>query len=272
MDCANALLESGSDVNNEDMHHQTALFYAAKQGNIDMCAKLIEKGANINHVDNKKQTPLHWAQKSRRTDTVDYLISRGANPITRKQDTKRKNATKKKPTSERKEPKKYVLTVFKNGTWLPLNEADFEMLEKKECPEVAKYIKNPELINELEIPEIHDEAAIYDHWEKPAKRIVSHLWKQEGAWLFQYPVDTAAWGIEDYYTIIKTPMDLTTIKSKLMNNQYKFVQEFIDDINLIFSNCIRYNGETNQYSLTAKKIKKEFETLCTNLSMDFYKA
>lgn len=210
MECAQKLIEAGADLNNEDMHQQTCLFYAAKQGNVDMCAKLIDNGANINHADGKRQTALHWAQKSRKAEMVDYLISRGASPISRKTEKKRQG-TKKKPTNERKEPKKYVLTTFVNGQWLPLTDEDFARLEK-ECPEIGKIIKDPTELEKLEIPEIPDDVPIYDHWEKPAKRIIGNLWKHESAWLFQYPVDVKAWGIEDYYNIVKDPMDFTTIK------------------------------------------------------------
>lgn len=220
---------------------------------------MIDKGANINHTDNKKQTALHWAQKSRKADTVDFLITRGANPIARKNDKKRVT-TKKKPANDRKEPKKYVLTVFKNGQWLPLTDEDFAQLEK-ECPEVARIIKDPVALDSLEVPEIPDDVPIYDHWEKPAKKIIATLWKHDMAWLFHYPVDTKAWGIEDYYNIVKKPMDFTTIKFKLSNNGYKKVEEFITDVNQVFENCILYNGESNQYSLVAKKMRKEFETL-----------
>jgi len=269
IDVAERLMDAGSDLNNEDMHQQTCLFYAAKQGNIDMWAKLIDHGANINHTDNKKQSALHWAQKSKKAETVDYLISRGASPITRKNDRK-KPGIKKKPTNERKEPKKYVLTTFVNGSWLPLSDEDYERLEK-ECPEVAKIIRDPSELEKLEIPEIADDVPIYDHWEKPAKRIINNLWKHESAWLFHSPVDVKAWGIEDYYTIVKDPMDFTTIKGKLSNNEYKSLDDFVTDVHKVFDNCILYNGESNQYSMVAKKMRKEFETQYNNLSMDFYK-
>ena len=269
LDIAQKLLEKGSDVNNEDMHQQTCLFYAAKQGHIDMISKLIDAGANVNHVDNKKKTPLYWAQKSRRSETVDYLISKGASATSRK--VEKKKATKpKKPSNSRKEPKKYVLTTFVNGQWLPLTEEDFKKLEEQ-CPQVAQIIKDPSQLEKLEIPEVPEEAPIYDHWEKPAKRIIQTLWRQEGAWLFHYPVDVKAWKIEDYYTIVKDPMDFTTIKMKLTNNEYKDVDEFEIDVHKVFNNCILYNGESNQYSQFAKKIRQEFENQLKALHMDYYK-
>ncbi|PKY15748.1 Bromodomain-containing protein, partial [Rhizophagus irregularis] len=40
---------------------------------------------------------------------------------------------------------------------------------------------------------------------------------------------------------IKNPMDLFTIISKLKNNQYASIEEFENDIRLIFRNCYIYN-------------------------------
>lgn len=46
---------------------------------------------------------------------------------------------------------------------------------------------------------------------------------------------------QDYYTIIKQPMDMSQIKRKLENHEYSRSQECIDDFRLMFSNCITYN-------------------------------
>jgi len=42
-------------------------------------------------------------------------------------------------------------------------------------------------------------------------------------------------------------MDFSLIKDKLKGFRYKGLQEFLDDVLLVFSNCILYNGEQNQY-------------------------
>lgn len=49
-------------------------------------------------------------------------------------------------------------------------------------------------------------------------------------------------GIPDYLTMIKTPMDFGTIKKKLSLNIYKNVEEFLENMALVFSNCKLYNG------------------------------
>ena len=52
-----------------------------------------------------------------------------------------------------------------------------------------------------------------------------------------------ALGLEDYPKIIKNPMDIFTVKKKLMNSKFTTLQEVIDDIQLIWDNCKTYNQE-----------------------------
>ena len=47
--------------------------------------------------------------------------------------------------------------------------------------------------------------------------------------------------VPDYYEIIKTPMDLSTIMSKIDLHQYQTCAEFLADIDLICSNALEYN-------------------------------
>jgi len=41
---------------------------------------------------------------------------------------------------------------------------------------------------------------------------MAHLWKVKGAYIFHSPVDPIELKIEDYFTIIKRPMDFGSIK------------------------------------------------------------
>lgn len=66
-------------------------------------------------------------------------------------------------------------------------------------------------------------------------------------------------------------MDLGTIKNKLHLNKYKNVQEFIDDIHLIFTNCIKYNGEDSTVGKMCKVVRDEFYKLYNQFNMDFYR-
>ncbi|KAE8152714.1 histone acetyltransferase SAGA/ADA, catalytic subunit PCAF/GCN5 [Aspergillus avenaceus] len=66
----------------------------------------------------------------------------------------------------------------------------------------------------------------------------------------------------DYYTIIKHPMDLGSMTKKLKALQYKSKQEFVDDLNLIWSNCFKYNTNPDHFLRKhALYMKKETEKL-----------
>ena len=68
------------------------------------------------------------------------------------------------------------------------------------------------------------------------------MWKCPNASLFHEPVDPVVWNVPDYPKIIKTPMDFGTVKQKLSNNEYLRIEQFLEDMNLVFDNCMKYNG------------------------------
>jgi transcriptional activator SPT7 len=45
----------------------------------------------------------------------------------------------------------------------------------------------------------------------------------------------------DYYNVIKTPMDIGSMIKKLKQFAYKSKQEFVEDLHLIWNNCLKYN-------------------------------
>ena len=49
------------------------------------------------------------------------------------------------------------------------------------------------------------------------------------------------------FSVIKQPMDLSTMTKKLKQLQYKSKQEFANDLNLIWDNCARYNNNLDHF-------------------------
>lgn len=47
----------------------------------------------------------------------------------------------------------------------------------------------------------------------------------------------------DYFNVIKTPMDIGTMIKKLKQYAYKSKKDFVDDLSLIWTNCLRYNQD-----------------------------
>ena len=77
---------------------------------------------------------------------------------------------------------------------------------------------------------------------KYATKVLTICWKAKGGYFFHEPVDPSKYNIDDYFDIIKDPMDFGTVRRKLSHNVYENVNQFIIDMNLVFDNCVRYNG------------------------------
>ncbi|XP_071202044.1 bromodomain testis-specific protein isoform X5 [Salvelinus alpinus] len=90
------------------------------------------------------------------------------------------------------------------------------------------------------------------------KVVVKALWRHNFSWPFRMPVDAVGLHIPDYYTIIKTPMDLSTIKKRLQNNYYCKALECIQDFNKLFTNCYVYNRPGDDIVLMAQALEKIF--------------
>ncbi|XP_014330109.1 bromodomain-containing protein 3-like [Xiphophorus maculatus] len=85
------------------------------------------------------------------------------------------------------------------------------------------------------------------------------------AWPFYTPVDAVALGLHDYHDIIKQPMDLSTIKKKMDQQEYGGAKEFAADVRLMFSNCYRYNPPSHDVVYMAKKLQEVFEARYMNI-------
>ncbi|KAF5911125.1 hypothetical protein HPG69_001092 [Diceros bicornis minor] len=88
--------------------------------------------------------------------------------------------------------------------------------------------------------------------------VLKALWKHNFSWPFQQPVDAVKLQLPDYYTIIKNPMDLNTIKKRLEHKYYAKASECIEDFNTMFSNCYLYNKPGDDIVLMAQALEKLF--------------
>ena len=89
--------------------------------------------------------------------------------------------------------------------------------------------------------------------------------------MFVDPVNPVQLGILDYFDVVKKPMDFGTISEKLKFNEYRELQEFIDDVNLVFYNWKLYNGENNIYGIAANQLQAMFIKQWEKLGFDYYK-
>ena len=52
---------------------QTPLFYAAREGHLEMCKILIEAGCDLSHQDTSHKMASHYAKKYTKNEVFDYL-------------------------------------------------------------------------------------------------------------------------------------------------------------------------------------------------------
>jgi len=95
------------------------------------------------------------------------------------------------------------------------------------------------------VPEVPESAPIFDQWEKAATRMLTMLKRNQKAYIFANPVNYIELNIPDYPLMVKNPMDFTTISTKLKDHKYERIQEFMEDMELVFYNCRVYNGIEN---------------------------
>lgn len=91
--------------------------------------------------------------------------------------------------------------------------------------------------------------------EQLLQRLMSHTF----GWVFNTPVDVVKLNIPDYFTVIKHPMDLGTVKSKITAGEYTHPLDFAADVRLTFSNAMTYNPPGNDVHTMAKTLSKFFE-------------
>uniref|UniRef100_A0A7N0VKA1 Transcription factor GTE4-like n=1 Tax=Kalanchoe fedtschenkoi TaxID=63787 RepID=A0A7N0VKA1_KALFE len=94
---------------------------------------------------------------------------------------------------------------------------------------------------------------------KSCSTLLEKLMKHKHGWVFNSPVDVMGLGLHDYFLIIKNPMDLGTVKTRLSKCWYKSPMEFAEDVRLTFHNAMLYNPKGQDVHIMAETLLKIFE-------------
>ncbi|KAF5728274.1 Global transcription factor group E4 putative isoform 5 [Tripterygium wilfordii] len=108
-----------------------------------------------------------------------------------------------------------------------------------------------------------------DKLYKSCQNILMMLMKHRFGWVFNKPVDVEGLKLHDYYTIIKHPMDLGTVKSRLQKNWYKSPEDFAEDVRLTFSNAMVYNPKGQDVHYMAEALSNTFEEKWATIEAEF---
>ncbi|KAH9810605.1 hypothetical protein DFH28DRAFT_985231 [Melampsora americana] len=107
---------------------------------------------------------------------------------------------------------------------------------------------------------LRDEKATIHEFLDTLERITNELRQDPNATAFLSRVKKA--DAPDYYDIIKKPMDLGTVLKKVKSGQYKAKGQFIEDLELIWSNCFQYNSfQTHPLRTAAESLKTKANNL-----------
>ncbi|KAJ9245567.1 hypothetical protein DTO169E5_872 [Paecilomyces variotii] len=146
-------------------------------------------------------------------------------------------------------------------------QAKMRLLSKSHIihPPPPQYANGVTLINPLSIPAIREtgwspemdalarEPRHGPHFNE-LRRFLNQIQNHKQAWPFLNPVNRDE--VPDYYDVITSPMDLSTMEEKLENDAYTAPKELVRDLQLIFSNCRQYNDATTVYAKCAAKLEK----------------
>ena len=96
-------------------------------------------------------------------------------------------------------------------------------------------------------------------WEENCFNLLDSLMKQKRCFLFLKPVDHVAERLPDYPIVIKHPMDLGTVKTRLLGRAYADPPSFASEVRLTFDNAMQYNMATSPVHIDALKLKQQFD-------------
>jgi len=97
---------------------------------------------------------------------------------------------------------------------------------------------------------------------KPFVKVLDRMMKHRDAAAFVLPVEQL-WSMEmlpGYHDVVKRPMDLGTIKTKLNEGLYgENPEAFASDVRLVWKNCMTYNNPDTDFHHTADRMRLLFD-------------
>ncbi|KAJ9137697.1 Histone acetyltransferase GCN5-like protein [Pleurostoma richardsiae] len=84
--------------------------------------------------------------------------------------------------------------------------------------------------------------------------LLNDMQNHRSSWPFLAPVSKD--DFPNYYRIIREPMDLGTMETKLEADQYASPEDFMKDARLMFDNCRKYNRRKSSYTKLAEGLEE----------------
>ncbi|XP_047356519.1 bromodomain-containing protein 7 isoform X1 [Vespa velutina] len=200
---------------------------------------------------------------------INYSVTQGDSEYDRYMGHKKLKKKKKKKDKRHKHHHKDKKRRREESSQESVGDADEGFVEvPKKIPNQQLLSPRPLSSNEPRINVTNQISSLSPHREPrtcvlrkiaertPLQRLLEHLLrsmeKRDPQQFFAWPVtDSIAPG---YSQIITNPMDFSTIKQKIDDNNYQNLNEFIDDFKLMCNNATTYNHQDTIYYKAAKKL------------------
>lgn len=112
-----------------------------------------------------------------------------------------------------------------------------------EWPDKEPSLVSDELVYQEEIDDFPD-YKFQVVWQQKCWDILYRLYYDVESQAFLCDISEEAMGSEfyqDYISVIRHPINFLMIKEKMIKNYYSNQYEFMEDMNLVFDNCMEYN-------------------------------
>ena len=105
-----------------------------------------------------------------------------------------------------------------------------------------------------------------EYQRRKALEILDNIRQYHISNMFSQPVDPIRDNCPTYFEKIKYPMDLSTVKKKLLSNEYINVNQWKSDMERIWENTVLFNGKTSFITALAKHLQNIFRKLTENFT------
>ncbi|XP_050394423.2 nucleosome-remodeling factor subunit BPTF [Patella vulgata] len=133
-----------------------------------------------------------------------------------------------------------------HGGCVGISKTEADNLETYICPNCQKKEKDDPIAMKI----------LTDKEYESLYRLLRSLKIHKMAWPFLRPVDPKT--VPDYYQVIKDPMDLSIIETRVHSKSYQRLSDFVRDVTKIFDNCRYYNPTGTPFYQCAEVLETYF--------------
>jgi hypothetical protein len=137
-----------------------------------------------------------------------------------------------------------------------LGELDFELLKQA----------NIGIPTSTPSKDDSDVVGVSDELKQKFSKVIDRIWKNRVSEPFRNPVTLEE--APDYFDVIRNPMDLATIKTKIAQGSIKSKKELWQDISLIFENACTYNEQGTAMWTMSENLKEFSQKIVSEILGD----